>query len=112
MNLGSIGKDRFGELLSKLQYVAAKGWIATMRRGDTGVGYTLETLLGIRANSSRKPDFKGIEIKASRVRGSGKKITLFSKTPAWGAGGRVGLLNDYGSFDSNGRWSIYTTTRA
>ena len=35
-----------------------------------GVGYTLETLLGIAANSSKAPDYKGIEIKSGRQKSS------------------------------------------
>ena len=69
------------ELLLLLQNIGRKGWIETMRPGDTGVGYTLETLLGISANSNKAPDYKGIEIKSGRVGSSNQ--TLFSKTPDW-----------------------------
>ena len=41
-------------LLTKIKEVSKKGWIKTLRKGDTGVGYTLETELGIRANSNQK----------------------------------------------------------
>ncbi|MBT9136330.1 MAG: hypothetical protein DDT34_01404 [Firmicutes bacterium] len=46
------------------------------------VGRLLEELLGIRANSSRSPDYKGIEIKASRGK-PGNRQTLFAKVPDW-----------------------------
>ena len=69
------------ELLQKLKNIGQMGWIETMRSGDTGVGYTLETLLGISANSNKTPDYKGIEIKSGRF-GSVNQ-TLFSKTPNW-----------------------------
>ena len=69
------------ELLSKLEKISNKGFIRSMRTGDTGVGFTLETLLGIPANSSKTPDYKGIEIKSSRTRN--KKDTLFSMVPNW-----------------------------
>ena len=52
-----------------------------MRDGDTGVGFTLESLLGITANSSKNPDYKGIEIKSSRKRNN--KGTLLSMVPNW-----------------------------
>ena len=45
------------------------------------VGYTLETLLGIQANSSKHPDYKGIELKSSRKRNL--KGTLLSMVPNW-----------------------------
>ena len=57
--------------------------MTTQRPGDTGVGYTLETLLGIPANSSTAPDFKGIEIKAFRQRKQKKRATVFTKVPDW-----------------------------
>ena len=46
---------------------------------------TLETLLGIAANSRRAPDFHAIDIKAGSVLvgGNGASTTLFSKVPDW-----------------------------
>ena len=72
------------ELLSKLKVLGAKGFVPSERGGDTGIGYTLESHLGIAANSSKSPDFKGIEIKSGRLlRGGngGRHITLFSQIP-------------------------------
>ena len=72
------------ELLFKLNEISAKGFIKTLRPGDTGVGYTGETLLGIRANSSKAPDYKGIEIKFGRKRSTKSgRTTMFSKVPDW-----------------------------
>lgn len=72
------------ELLVKLKSIADKGYVRTLRSGDTGVGYTLETMLGIKANSSKKPDYKGIELKAGRDRtAKGGQSTIFSKVPNW-----------------------------
>lgn len=72
------------ELLDKLKGISSRGFIQTMRPNDTGVGFTLETLLGIKANSSKAPDFKGIEIKSARQRSQmSGRTTLFSKTPNW-----------------------------
>ena len=69
------------ELLRLPKNIGKSGWVTTLRKGDTGVGYTLETLLGISVNSSKAPDFKGVEIKSSRNGSSNQ--TLFSKTPDW-----------------------------
>lgn len=55
--------------------------LAGVRR-DFEVGRLLEELLGIKANSSRAPDFKGIEIKASRGH-AGTRQTLFARVPDW-----------------------------
>ena len=96
-------------LLTKIKEVSKKGWIKTLRKGDTGVGYTLETELGIRANSNQKPDFHGIEIKAFRKRSIGKLVTLFSQVPNWKKSNtnRSEVLNEYGYLDENERFNLY-----
>lgn len=108
--------DTASELLGLLRAISARGFIRTMRPGDTGVGMTLETLLGIAANSKQSPDFKGIELKAKRSRGrrSDNRSTLFSKVPNWKlspVGSAMGLLNRRGYIDSDGRLAIYHTLR-
>ena len=96
-------------LLAKIKEVNKKGWIKTLRKGDTGVGYTLETELGIRANSNQKPDFRGIEIKAFRKRSIGKLVTLFSQVPNWKKSNtnRSEVLSEYGYLDANERFNLY-----
>lgn len=84
----------FQELLSNLRSIAAEGWHTTDINADTGVGHRIETLLGIRANSSRKPDYKGIEIKTSRTKKSGRKVTLFSQVPDWDLTTALGGLDE------------------
>ncbi len=79
------------ELLNKLKVISKKGFIKSLKSGDTGIGYTLETLLGIKQNSSKLPDYKGIEIKSMRDRGT--RNTLFSKVPDWGKS-RIGSAED------------------
>jgi hypothetical protein len=96
----------------ELDRIRALGWVPTMRKGDTGIGFTFESLLGIRANSARKPDYFGIELKCHRGgRGSGSKVSLFAKTPSWGAirKGR-GLLELAGKvYEDTGRLRLYCT---
>jgi hypothetical protein len=75
--------DTSSELLKKLLVISKMGFINTLRTGDTGVGMTLETMLGIQANSSKAPDYQGIEIKASRITAGKSKVTLFSQVPDW-----------------------------
>jgi len=88
--LGAIAAERStslelvaAELLEKLRIVSARGFVPTIREGDTGVGTTLEHLLGIAANARRTPDYRGIEIKASRQRPRQTRVTLFSQVPDW-----------------------------
>lgn len=103
------------ELLDLLRGISARGFITTLRPGDTGVGMTLETLLGIPANSKRSPDYKGIELKSKRHRlRRSNRSTLFSKVPNWKlspVGNALELLNRRGYIDEDGRLSLYHTLR-
>ncbi len=54
------------ELLNMLINLANSGPVLSMVDADTSVGRTLETALGIGINSSKLPDYKGIEIKSFR----------------------------------------------
>ena len=56
------------------------GWIKTMRLGNTGVGYTFESLLNIKENNLPVPDYNGIEIKTMRIF-SKNTIHLFNASP-------------------------------
>lgn len=78
----NTGSEVASDLLSKLRDVGQKGFIPSLREGDTGIGFTLETYLGIEANSRRTPDYKGIEIKSGRIK-KRRNITLFSNIPNW-----------------------------
>ena len=57
-------------------------WMPAEILAYTGIGRTVETILGIEMNASQAPDYKGIELKshreASRVRN-----TLFTQSPEW-----------------------------
>lgn len=70
------------ELLSMLKKVASSGPIPSLVAADTSVGRTLETALGISINSSKKPDYKGIELKSFRSRRTNRK-NLFAQVPDW-----------------------------
>lgn len=91
------------ELLEKLRETAKRGWIKTVTSGDTGIGATLEHCLGIRINSSQQPDYKGIEIKARRVRNirTPTRSTLFAQVPNWEKSAlksSAQILDNYGYF--------------
>jgi len=70
------------ELLGLLNKIAAKGPVPAMLQADTAIGRTLETLLGIDINSSKKPDYKGIELKSFRDK-KGNRKNLFAQVPDW-----------------------------
>lgn len=70
------------ELLSMLRKIASGGPIPSLVNADTSVGRTLEHALGIDINSSKKPDYKGIELKSFRNRRVNRK-SLFAQVPDW-----------------------------
>lgn len=73
-------KKEIEKLNDEFLTIKKKGWIKSMRRGPTGIGYTFEYLLNKNENSFSIPDFEGIEIKTMRYF-SRKKIHLFNATP-------------------------------
>lgn len=65
---------------------AAAGPIKAECEGDTAIGRSIETALGIKINSNRNPDFKGIEIKSGRssiLPSKENRATLFACVPDW-----------------------------
>ena len=102
LNISTSGlSEEAEELLTLLRQIGQNGWIESMRPGDTGVGFTLETLLGISANSNTTPDFKGVELKSARKRSSNQ--TLFSKTPDWNISrlkSSLEILNERGRYST------------
>jgi len=70
------------ELLNKIQLIYQYGFIPAECCGDTAIGRTLETALGLSINSNPLPDYKGIEIKSKRGKSKTRK-TLFAKVPDW-----------------------------
>lgn len=96
------------ELLEKLK-VLAKAPFASMRSGDTAIGFTLEAKLGIEANSSKQPDYKGIEIKSGR--GVKTRTTLFAQVADWGISPckkSAEILNKYG-YERGDDFKLYCT---
>lgn len=79
-SLAKTSSDAAAELLSLLRDIARKGPLVAECVGDTSIGRSIESALGIKQNSNKSPDYKGIEIKSSR---KFSKYNLFSKTPDW-----------------------------
>jgi len=69
------------ELLLMLRRIAGTP-VPSMINADTSVGRTLETALGIDINSSKLPDYKGIELKSFRSK-KGNRKNLFAQVPNW-----------------------------
>lgn len=93
------------ELKKKLKTIKSLGFVKTHRIGDTGIGKTLEDLLGIKENNIPLPDIDEIaELKAYRKNAT-SMLTLFTLEPRPKGGDRDRtLLDDFGySKRDNGR---------
>jgi hypothetical protein len=100
--------------LGKFDVLSARGFVPTLRRGSTGIGYTLETMLEIEENNSPRGDFMGMELKAFRDDDVGlndaEKMNLFLKEPQWIDGLKSAeRIAAYGYVDDNGRTALYST---
>jgi len=101
----------YEELIERMSEISGK-WHASKRlinrddgpipfAGNQGCGLTLEALLGIEMNSSKKPDFKGIEIKSYKKGGS---ISLMTPQPDAGERAKLSFrdfMKEYGWNSSN-----------
>jgi len=70
------------EFKEKFCAIKARGFIKSHRKGDTGVGHTLEQELGLTENNIAEPDIEGNELKTAR-RGKGGKQTLLNREGEW-----------------------------
>jgi len=70
----------YPEFQRKIAQIKRTGYVPTHRKGDTGIGKTLEDLLGITENNIAGPDFATYELKAARKE-SVSMLTLFTKAP-------------------------------
>ena len=82
--VGNFLTPNASELLEKLRILAKKGWIKGELNADTNLGRSTETFLGIKMNSNKAPDYKGIEIKSNRKKEKNpNRKNLFTKVPNW-----------------------------
>lgn len=108
------------ELLAKLREIHNQGFLPSITDVDPGEGDTLEHALGISRNNIAAPDYKGIELKTTRLTRHGKKkattrSTLFTKVPDEGMTYRQ-IVDNYGKVqiprDSTiARLQLYETLR-
>ena len=73
---------KLSEFKIKYSEIKSRGFIKSRRKGNTGVGHTLEQELGLTENCISGPDLDGNELKAAR-KGAGGKQTLFTKEGEW-----------------------------
>lgn len=103
---------RYLDLTDKLQGIKSSGFVKTHRTGNTGIGKTLEDLLGIDENNIPGPDGEMVELKSARKEAK-SMLTLFTKSPLPPAANSV-LLRKFGypSKRGNGKKELHTTVNA
>jgi hypothetical protein len=110
--INHISNEVADELLFKLKELASRGFIPALLQADTSIGRTLEHLLDIKMNSSKTPDYKGIELKSAREN-KGTRKGLFGKTPNWELSkfkSRIEILDTFGYWESR-IFRLYNTIR-
>lgn len=108
--INKISNEVSLELLELLNQIAARGPVPAMLNADTAIGRTLETLLGININSSKKPDYKGIELKSYRDK-KGNRKSLFTQVPDWNLSkfkSSAEILNEFG-YERGDDFKLYCT---
>jgi MvaI/BcnI restriction endonuclease family len=108
--INNISNEVADELLILLNKIAARGTVPAMLQADTAIGRTLETLLGIDINSSKKPDYKCIELKSYRDK-RGNRKNLFAQVPDWTLSkfkSSAEILNEFG-YKRGGDFKLYCT---
>lgn len=96
------------EFQVKFMHIKNQGWVPSRRKGPTGVGHTLEQLLGLSENNIASPDLGEIELKARRLGGS-SMVTLFTFNRKVWKMPPLAAIRQYGTFDKDGRQGIYFT---
>lgn len=84
----------YKEFVERIKQIKELGFIESNRSGDTGIGKTLEDLLGIVENNIAGPDFGIYELKSGR-KDSPSMLTLFTKAPM-PKGANKSLLEAFG----------------
>ena len=98
-------------LKTKLVEIKQRGFIKTLRKGNTGVGYTLETLLGLDENNDCGADFGDIELKAKRDGSSSSKLSSFTQAPIWLVKPRQFIKTHGESNQNQERFNFYCTVK-
>jgi hypothetical protein len=106
-----MGKSKaitLSQFKRKFAAIKKMGWIPSKRRSNTGVGYTLETLLGIEENNIALPDLGTVELKSCRLN-STSMVTLFTFNRKVWKINPLQAVRKYGTRDAHGRLGLYFT---
>ncbi len=97
----------------RFEEIKQMGWVTTHRSGNTGIGKTLEDLLGIPENNIQQPDFGIYELKSGRSNRN-SMLTLVTKSPD-PEKANSNLLNKFGYYSPRSKdkthKSLHTTIK-
>jgi hypothetical protein len=86
----------------KFNHLRSQGFVKSERRGNTRVGHTLESRLGITENNIALSDMDIAELKAHRS-GSNSLITLFTLDRGAWMVSQMDAIHRFGLIDESGR---------
>jgi len=95
------------KLKEQLEKIKALGFVKTHRAHDTGIGKTLEDLLGIKENNLQLPDVGDVELKAKRI-DSVSMLTVATKSPEPNGINKI-LFEKYKYLDKEGNYNLHST---
>ncbi len=98
-------------LLNRLRKIAQAGPLESVCEGDTAIGRTVESALGLKINSSPKPDYYGIELKSASGKSTNRSV-LFAQVPDWDISrfkSSRELLDAFGYSSNDGAFRLYCT---
>lgn len=106
--LGGHSILNLADFRNRFREIRDLGFVKSIRRGPTGIGHTLEQLLGLTENNIAVPDLGEVELKAHRDNVT-SLITLFTfNRKAWQID-PLQAIRKYGTLDPNGRIGLYFT---
>ena len=87
----------FEEFLYQFHKIKEKGFIKSLRDGNTGAGYTLESELGLIENNLSLPDLIefSTELKTKRITSKSSSLTLYTNDSAW-VTPQIDVIEKYG----------------
>ncbi|MHA1702085.1 MAG: MvaI/BcnI family restriction endonuclease [Promethearchaeota archaeon] len=97
------------DLINKLNEIDNKGFVHSLRKGNTGIGYTFESLIGLNETNIPIPDIGGrLEIKTTR-KDSSSLVTLFTFNRGVWQKNQRDIIKEFGYQDEKGRWALKST---
>jgi len=102
------------DIRKRLREIKDRGFIKSLRENNTGIGYTLEKILGIKENNVGEPDFiyndLKVELKSQRKKAS-SRITLSTKSPIWDPLKDREIISKLGYIDKKKRQGLKVTLK-